>query len=69
MSYAYMQGQEEQALAYFKGLLEKESSKEERANLEKLIALLERDIKQTRAREKKSVTLTVQNLPSNCLMA
>jgi uncharacterized FlgJ-related protein len=64
-----MQGQEEQALAYFKGLLEKEPSKEERANLEELIVRLEREIKQNRARENKNVTLTVQNLPSNCLMA
>lgn len=41
MSYAYYQGQEAQALDYYRKLLERTTDAEERGKIEKLIAELE----------------------------
>jgi hypothetical protein len=64
-----MQGQEEQALAYFKSLLETASSKEEREDLKEIIAKLEREIKEKQPKKPRNTASVVQNLPGNCVPA
>jgi hypothetical protein len=68
MSYAYIQGQEEQALAYFKMLLDAETDPSERQVLAQLVEKLKAEIskKQPHAPQKGQL---VQNLPSNFAFA
>ena len=68
MSYAYIQGQEEQALAYFKMLLETERDPSEREALARLAEQLEKEIanKQSSPQQKGQL---VQNLPSTLAFA
>lgn len=68
MSYAYIQGQEEQALAYFEMLLEGEHSPDERKILEKLVEHLKKEIARRQARPVREDQL-VQNLPSSLVAA
>ena len=65
MSYAYIQGQEEQALAYFTMLLEIERDPRERESLEKLVEKLRNELaKRTPFPQREG--LVVQNVPSPC---
>jgi hypothetical protein len=49
MSYGYVQGEEAQALAYYKKLLEVTSEPEERAKLEEIVKFLESIVPKERA--------------------
>jgi|GEM_PF-6532726 len=68
MSYAYIQGQEEQALAYFTMLLEAQSDPRERVILEKLVEHLKKEIAKRQPRHAREGHL-VQNLPSSLVTA
>jgi hypothetical protein len=68
MSYAYIQGQEEQALAYFKMLLDAETDPGEREVLARLVEKLKAEISKNQPRSSQKGQL-VQNLPSNLAFA
>jgi hypothetical protein len=66
MSYAYIQGQEAEALSYFERLLKQPLDPKERAQLEKLVEELRSKVKSD---EKTSRQFAMQNSPSLNLQA
>ena len=67
MSFAYIQGQEAQAVAYFKILLQAKSDPAEREELKKLIEKLEKEISQQQPHN--GNPQTAHNLPCNLVAA
>lgn len=63
MSYAYVQGQEAQALAYYKKLLEITSDPEQRGKLQEIVKFLEEIV------PKQSASPERVNVPNNFSMA
>ena len=61
MSYAYIQGQEAQALAYYKRLLEIEPDAKARAALTELVAKLQRTVDKNQSPPSPSSEQVVQN--------
>ncbi|MDE3067605.1 MAG: hypothetical protein KGJ60_08645 [Verrucomicrobiota bacterium] len=64
MSYAYLQGHEAQALAFFEKLLEVERNPAEREKLERVIGELRKTIAERKS-DSPNLESSLQNLPAN----